>query len=89
LEAFESELAGIERPSQFIECRSLAVEHLGARSLEQDQVSRAPELMRQAYVPFALQSVEALKGQNDGLPRLKSLENGTAKKFAGALVDLV
>jgi hypothetical protein len=89
LETLESEFASVERPSQFIECRSLVVEHLVARSVEQDQVSRAPEGMREAYVPFALESVEALEGQNDALPRLKSLENGGGEKFAGALVDLV
>jgi hypothetical protein len=45
--------------------------------------------MREAYVPFALQSVEPLERQNDALLRLKSLENGGGEKFAGAFFDLV
>jgi hypothetical protein len=45
--------------------------------------------MREAHVPFALQSIETVEGQNDALPGLKSLENRAGEKFAGALVDLV
>ncbi len=54
LEPLESEFASVERPSQFVECRSLVVEYLVARSVEHDQVSRAPETMREANVSFAL-----------------------------------
>ena len=54
LEALEAELAGVQRPPELVECRSLAVDRLVARSVQQDQVTRAPEAMREAHVPFAL-----------------------------------
>lgn len=42
LEALASELAGVERPPELVERRSLVVTNLVARGLQQDQVSRAP-----------------------------------------------
>ena len=88
LEPLESEFAGVEPPSQFVECRSLVVEHLVARSVEQDQVSRAPETMREAHVSFALLSVKTFERQNYVLPRLQPLENGASEQFAGTFLDL-
>jgi hypothetical protein len=88
LEPLESEFAGVERPSQFVECRSLVVEYLVARSIEQDQVSRAPESMREAHVSFAVCSVESLERQDDALLRLKPLENGAREQFAGTFLDV-
>jgi hypothetical protein len=70
LEPLESELAGVQRPPQLIECGALAVEYRVARSVQQDQVSRAAEAMREAHVPFALAGVETLEGQNDALTSL-------------------
>jgi hypothetical protein len=88
LEALQSEFASVERPPEFVECRSLVVAPLGARSIQQYQVSRAPEAMREAHVPFALWSVETLERQNNALPRLQPLENDAGEQFAGAFLDL-
>jgi hypothetical protein len=79
VKALESKFAGVERPPEFVECRSLAVEYLVARSVQQDQVSRAPKAVREAHVPFALCSVETLERQNDALPRLEPLQNGAGQ----------
>ena len=88
LEALESELIGVERPAKLVECRSPVVEHLLSRSLQQDQVSRAPEAMGEAHVPFPLQSVETLERHNDVLPRLQPHENRAGEEFAGTCLDL-
>ena len=88
LEALESEFAGVERPPEFVECRSLVVEHLLARSVQQNQVSRAPQAMREAHIAFALFRIKTLERQNDALARLQPLENGAGEEFAGTLVDL-
>jgi hypothetical protein len=88
LETLESEIAGVERSPEFVECRSLGVEHVGPGSIQQDQVPRPPEAMREAHVPFALLSVETLERQNDGLLSLQPLENGAGEQFLGTLLDL-
>jgi hypothetical protein len=88
LKALEAELAGVQRPSELVERRSLVVAHLVARSLQQDQVSRAPQPMREADVAFALLSVETLEWENDGLPSLQPLENSPGEQFADTLLDL-
>jgi len=88
LEALDSELAGVERAPQFVECRSLAVEYLLARSLEQDQVSRAAKAVREPHVPFALQSVESLEGQNNALLGLQALQDSAGEQLVGAFLDL-
>jgi hypothetical protein len=88
LEALESELAGVERSPEFVERRSLAVEYLVARSVQQDQVSRTPQAVREAYVAFALRSVETLERHNNALSRLQPLENGAGEQFRGTFLDL-
>jgi hypothetical protein len=88
LEALEAEFAGVQPPSEFVERRSLVIAYRVARSIEQDQVSRAPQAMRKAHVPFALVSVETLERKNDGLLRLQPLENGAGEQFADTLLDL-
>ena len=88
VEALESEFAGVEGPPDVVERRSLRVEYLLARSLQEDQVSRALEGMREAHVPFALLSVETLERQNDGLPGLQPLLNGGGEQIVRTVVDL-
>ena len=44
--------------------------------------------MREAHVPFALQSVETLERQNDALLRLQPLENGAGEQLARTFLDL-
>ena len=51
-------------------------------------MSRAPEVMREAHVPFALLSVETLERQNDALLILQPLENCAGEQFAGTFLDL-
>ena len=88
LKALEAELTGVQRPSELVERRTLVVAYLVARSLQQDQVSWAPQAMREAHVAFALLSIEALEWENDGLPSLQPLENGACEQFADPLLDL-
>ena len=88
LEALESEFAGVERPPEFVERRSLVVEYLLARSVQQDQVSRPTEAMRETDVSFALRGVETLERQNDALFRLQPLANRASQEFAGTFLDL-
>ena len=88
MKALKSKFARVERPPEFVECRSLVVEHLIARSVQQDQVSRASEVMREAHVPCALCGVETLERQNDALVRLKPLENGAGEQLVGTFLDL-
>jgi hypothetical protein len=88
LEALETELARVQRPSELIDRRSFVVAYRVARSVQQDQVSRTPQAMRETDVPLALLSVETLERENDRLPRLQPLENGTGEQFADTLLDL-
>ena len=88
LEALEAEFAGVQRPSEFVERRSLVVAHVVARSVQQDQVSRATQAMREADESFALVSGETLERENDGLLRLQPLENGASQQFVDAFLDL-
>lgn len=88
LEALETKLAGVQRPSELVERRSLVLAYRVARSLQQDDVSRAPQTMREAHVPFALASVKALERENHGLPRLQPFVSGGGEQLAGALLDL-
>ena len=69
LEALASEFARVERPPELVEGGSLVVEDLLARSLQQDQVSRAPEPARVARTVRARER-RTLEWQNDGLPSL-------------------
>jgi hypothetical protein len=79
LEAFGSEFAGVERSSEFVERGSFGVEYLFARGVEQDQVSRAPQGMREADVSFAFCGVESLEGEDDGLFGLESFADGAGE----------
>jgi hypothetical protein len=88
LEALATELAGIQRPSEVVERRSLVVAYLVARSLEKDQVPGASQAMREAHVPFALVSVETLERENDRLVSLQPLENRAGEQFADTFFDL-
>ncbi len=88
MEALEAEFAGVQRPSELVKRRSLVVPYRIARGFQQDQVSRAPQPVREAHVPFALRSVEALERENDGLASLKALENGAGEQLADTFLDL-
>jgi hypothetical protein len=44
--------------------------------------------VREAYVAFALCSVETLERHNDALPRLQPLENGAGEQFRGTFLEL-
>ena len=88
LEALEAELAGVQRPSELVERRSLVVAYGVARSVQQDQVPRAPQAMRHTDVPFALVGVETLERENDGLLRLQPLKNGAGEQFPDTFLDL-
>ena len=88
MEALKAEVAGVQRPSEFVKRRSLVLAYRVARSLQQDQVSRASQAMRESHVPFTLVSVETLQRENHGLPSLQSLENGGGEQFADTLLDL-
>ena len=52
-------------------------------------MSRAPKVMREPHVPFALKGVETLERQNDALFRLQPLEYGAGEQFTAAFLNLV
>ncbi len=88
LEALEPELAGVERAPELVEFGSLVVEYLVARSVQQNQVPRAPEAVRQAHVPLALRSTQTFERQDNGLLCLQPLEDCASEHFARAFLDL-
>ena len=89
LKSLEPEFAGVKGPPELVERRPLVAEYLLARSVQQDQVSRAPQTMGEAHVPLALGSVETFERQNDGLVSLQPLEDGAGKQLTGPFLDLV
>ena len=88
MEALQAEFAGVQRPSELVERRTLVIAHRVARGFQQDQVSRAAQAMRKAHIAFALVGVETLERENDGLPSLQPLEHGAGEQLADAFLDL-
>jgi hypothetical protein len=88
LETLEAELAGVQGPSELVQRRPLVIAYGVARSLEQDQVSRAAQAVGEAHVAFALLSVETLERENDGLVSLQPFEDGAGEQFAHPVLDL-
>src|SRR6185437_5849752 len=88
VEALDSKFAGVEGPPEVVEGRSLVVEYLLARRLQQDQVSRPLEGVCEAHVPFALYGVETLERQNDALPRLQPFLDGGGEQVTCTSLDL-
>ena len=88
MEALEAEFTGVQRPSKLVQRRTLVVAHRVARSFQQDQVPRAAQAMREAYIAIALVGVETLERENDGLPSLQPLENSAGEQFADTFFDL-
>jgi hypothetical protein len=89
LKPFEAELAGIEGPPELVQGRPLVIEYLVARSLQQDQVPRTPEAVRETDVALALAGIKAFQRQDDRLPCLQPFQDGGGEQLLHAVFDLV
>src|SRR4051794_23351440 len=76
LEAVLAELPRVEPAAQLVERVAVLVGDLVAPDLEQDQVARPAEAVRDAHEALALRGVEPVRGQHDGVAGLEPLLGG-------------
>jgi hypothetical protein len=89
LEAFASELAGVEGSTELIESRPLVVEDLVARGLNQDQVPGAPFTVREPDKAFTLRRVETRYRNDSAVTRLEPLHDRRVEQLPGTRLDFV
>jgi len=89
LEALAAELACVEGPAELVEARTLLLEHLTARGLNQDQVPRTPFAVSEPNEPFTLTGVETRERHDDALTCPESLQDRYIEQLARPRLDLV